>query len=166
MSVENVKLPPWLKITVPLLVRPPLRLAIPSPLPSWSVASFATSVLPALETVPARVRLPLFTCSESPAPMMSTLPVSVQSSPFILTEAKPSPSFSPIKLLSSVPVPTRVRVLPVERVEMTSPDRFEPVLRVRVLYLLLANIIAVLPPPIEPLLMMSAFAVSVTLIPF
>ena len=162
MSVENVKLSPWLKITVPLLVRPPLRLAIPSPLPSWSVASFATSVLPALETVPARVRLPLFTCSESPAPMMSTLPVSVQSSPFILTEAKPSPSFSPIKLLSSVPVPTRVRVLPFETVEITSPDNDEPVLSTRVLFLSLAKNTAAFPPPSEPLFVISTLALPET----
>ncbi len=92
--------------------------------------------------------------------------MSVQSSPFIFTEAKPSPSLRPTKLLSSVPEPTSESALPVEPVEMTSPMREEPVLSTRLLFLLLANITAASPPPSKPLLMISAFASLATLIPF
>ena len=63
----------------------------------------------------------------SPEPIMSILPDSAQLSPFIVTLAKPSPSFRPIKFLSSVPVPISVRVFPLEFVEITSPMRVEPV---------------------------------------
>ena len=126
----------------------------------------ATRVLPVLDTSPARVNAPLSIIKESPEPIMSISPDSAQFSPFIVTLAKPSPSFRPTKLLSSVPVPIRVRVFPVELVEITSPTRTEPVSSTSVLFLLLANIIAAVLPLIVPLFLISNFAVSFTLIPF
>ena len=166
MSVAKVKSLPWLKMTVPLLVSPPLRVAVFSPSPSCNEASLATRVLPVFDTAPDRVNAPVSISKESPEPIISRSPDSAQFSPIIFILAKPSPSFRPTKLLSSVPVPIRVRVFPVELVEITSPIRVEPVSSTRVLFLLLANITAAVSPLIVPLFVISTFAVSFILMPF
>ncbi len=166
MSVAKVKSLPWLKMTVPLLVSPPLRVAVFSPSPSCNEASLATRVLPVFDTAPDRVNAPVSISKESPEPIISRSPDSAQFSPIIFILAKPSPSFRPTKLLSSVPVPIRVRVFPVELVEITSPIRVEPVSSTRVLFLLLANITAAVSPLIFPLFVISTFALFVTLKPY
>ena len=153
-------------MTVPLLVSPPLSVAVFSPSPSCSEASLATRVIPVFDTAPDRVNAPVFISKESPEPIMSSLPDSAQLSPFIVTLAKPSPSFRPIKLLSSEPMPSNSRVFPLEFVEITSPMRLEPVSRSNALFLSLANIMAFFSPLIVPLFFISNFAVSFTLIPF
>ncbi len=166
MSVAKVKSLPWLKMTVPLLVSPPLRVAVFSPSPSCNEASLATRVLPVFDTAPDRVNAPVSISKESPEPIISRSPDSAQFSPIIFILAKPSPSFRPTKLLSSEPVPINVRVFPLEFVDITSPMRLEPVSSSSVLFLSLANIIAFVSPLIVPLFLISNFAVSFTLIPY